>query len=56
MKKVLLSADNEIHMYSVPDEIADPFSIINNILLLIPAALLLIVGCLCIAKATKKGI
>lgn len=29
------------------------FGIINNILLLIPAALFIIVGCVCIAKAVK---
>ena len=30
------------------------FGVINNILLLIPAILFLLVGCLCIAKAVKK--
>lgn len=30
------------------------FGAINNILLLIPAILFLVVGCLCIAKAVKK--
>ena len=30
------------------------FGTINNILLLIPAILFLVVGCLCIAKAVKK--
>ena len=30
------------------------FGAINNIFLLIPATLLLIVGCLCIAKAVKQ--
>lgn len=30
------------------------FGVINNILLLIPAVVFLVVGCLCIAKAVKK--
>lgn len=31
------------------------FGVINNILLLIPSVLFFVVGCLCIAKATKKS-